>query len=219
MNNDLKMNIARAIVGHYTSRDEIDEKSIFAQAETILEFLKRQKKLYEQLKKINIAPHKVKINENGEVVFDEGTLIHCAGQCDYDKLRGISDKGIMAGDFVGIPEFDNDESYFCADFYRADTQMKSSDFIERIQESDKTTGRGPFGKGLKNITKIAFILDFNDDIRSLTDTDMYLPENSEHIMQSALKLLESYRGEKNGQVSAIPYGIPSAFISGIIARR
>ena len=216
---NLKMNIARAIAGHYTSRDERNEKLIIEQADTIFEFLKGQKKLYEQLKKANITPHKLKTDENGEVVFDEGTLIHCAGQCDYDKLRGIRDKGIMAGDFVGIPEFNNDETYFCADFYRADTQMKSSNFIERIQESDKITGRGPFGKGMKNITKIAFIFDFNDDIKSLTDTDMYLPENSEHVMQLALKLLESYKGEKNGQASAIPYGIPPAFISGIIARR
>ena len=30
-------------------------------------------------------------------------------------------------------------------------------------------------------------------------------------------IFESYKGEKNGQVSAIPYGIPSSFISGIIA--
>ena len=219
MNNDLKMNIVKAIAGHYTSMDEIDEKLIYEQADTILEFLQEQKRLYEQLKKANIPPHKIKTNENGEVVFDEGTLIHCARQCDYDKLCGIRDKGIMTGDFVGIPEFNNDESYFCADFYRADAQMKSSDFIKRIQESDKTTGRGPFGKGLKNITNIAFIFDFNDEIKSLTDTDMYLPENSEHIMQCALKLLESYKGEKNGQVSAIPYGVPSSFISGIIARR
>ena len=30
-------------------------------------------------------------------------------------------------------------------------------------------------------------------------------------------MFKKYKGEKNGQVSAIPYGIPSSFISGIIA--
>ena len=123
----------------------------------------------------------------------------------------------MSGDFIGIPEFNNDESYFCADFYRADQPIESRDFLERIRESDTTTARGPFGKGLKNITKIAFIFDETDELSALTSTDMYKPENSSHPMQEALKLLESYKGEKNGQVAAIPYGIPSAFISGIIA--
>lgn len=219
MINDLKINIIRAIANNPISRDEMDEKLIYEQAETIQEFLETQRKIYEQLKKTNSLPHKLKTNSNGEVIFDEGTLIHCAGDCDYDKLRGIKEKGIIAGDFIGITEFNNDETYFCADFYRTDSQMQSKDFIERIKESDKTSGRGPFGKGIKNTTRIAFIFDSNDDMRALTDTDMYRPENSNHPMQSALNLLESYKGEKNGQVSAIPYGIPSAFISGIIARR
>lgn len=218
MSNELKVNIVRAIANHYISRDEMDENLIYEQAGAIQEFLDMQMKLYEQLRTTTNTPHKLKINpENGEVIFGEGALIHCAGQCDYDKLSGIKEKGIMAGDFVGIPEFNNDESYFCADFYRADRELSSREFIDRISDSDKTTARGPFGKGLKNITKLAFIFDSNDELRELMDTDMYRPENSNHPMQSALKLLESYKGEKNGQVSAIPYGIPSAFISGIIA--
>ena len=55
-------------------------------------------------------------------------------------------------------------------------------------------------------------------MKTLTDTDMYRTQNSNHQMQFVLNLLESYKGEKNGRVSAIPYGVPSSFISGIIAR-
>lgn len=217
MDNELKINIIRAIAGHYISRDEMNDSLIYEQAETIQKFLEEQKKIYEDLKKTKCAPHKLKTNSNGEIVFEAGTLIHLAGECNFDKLCGIKEKGIMAGDFVGIPEFDNDESYFCADFYRADKQMQSSDLIKRIEESDRTPSRGPFGKGLKSVTKMAFIFDSTEELSKLTDTDMYRPENMTHTMQSALKLLESYKGEKNGQISAIPYGIPSSFISGIIA--
>ena len=53
-------------------------------------------------------------------------------------------------------------------------------------------------------------------MKKLTDTDMYCTQNSNHPMQFVLNLLESYKGEKNGRVSAIPYGVPSSFISGII---
>lgn len=76
--------------------------------------------------------------------------------------------------------------------------------------------RRPFGRTIGNSTKIAFILDFNPDMKTLTDTDMYRTQNSNHPMQFVLNLLESYKGEKNGRVSAIPYGVPSSFISEII---
>lgn len=227
MDNDLQKYIAKIIYNkaidtaryNNTSIDDINKEFCFEQAEKILEFLEGQKKLYEQLKQVDIEPHKLTTDENGEIIFEKGTLIHCAKECDYDKLCSISSKGIMSGDFIGIPEISNDESNFCADFFRADTQMKSSDFIERIYKSDKFYARGPFGKKGPHARKIAFILDFNDEIKPLADTDMYLPENSKHIMQSALSLLESFRIAKCGQVSAIPYGIPAVFISGIVARR
>lgn len=99
MSNELKVNIVRAIANHYISRDEMDENLIYEQAGAIQEFLDMQMKLYEQLRTTTNTPHKLKINpENGEVIFGEGALIHCAGQCDYDKLSGIKEKGIMAGD-------------------------------------------------------------------------------------------------------------------------
>lgn len=213
---NIKESIARAIEGHHVTRDNIDINLISNQAEHIQTFLEEQKIKYEQLKRIQCIQHKLRTDSDGNVVFDEGTLIHCANKCDAKKLVGIKEQGILSGDFVGIPEFNNDESYFCADFYRADKQIQYSEFIERIQASDKIVGRGPFGKGLKNNTKIAFVFDSNDELNELTTTDMYRPENNEHIMQLALKLLESYKGEKNGQSSAIPYGIPSSFITGII---
>lgn len=218
MDDNLKESIITAIEDHYVPRDDKDKNLMNKQAEIILKFLEKQKNLYEQLEKINILPRELKTNENGEIIFDEGTLIHCAGKCSYDKLLGIRDKGIMAGDFIGIPESNNSETYFCADFYRTDSQMQFGDFIERIKESDAVPKRGPFGRTIGNSTKIAFILDFNPDMKKLTDTDMYRTQNSNHPMQFVLNLLESYKGEKNGRVSAIPYGVPSSFISGIIAR-
>lgn len=210
---ELKLSIAKCIASHCVSKDE---KLIYKQAEAIEEFLMTQMKNYERLKKEEIITPRVEM-EDGEVVFREGTLIHCASQCDYNKLSRIKEKGIMAGDFIGIPEMNNGESYFCADFYRTDKPMQGKKFIERIKESDSICGRSPFGEGFRNNTKIAFIFDSTDLLRKLTDTDMYKKENQNHPMQLALNLLEDYKEEKRGQVAAIPYGIPSNFISGIIA--
>ena len=218
---ELKRTILRAIILNcYEGSMEkalLHEEEIMKQMDDIFTYLCKQKEMVKELGKKDKKNSALTCDENGNIIFDEGTLIHCAGKCDYDKLLSIKKYGIVAGDFIGIPEFNNGETYFCADFYRADRELSSREFIDRISDSDKTTARGPFGKRLKNITKLAFIFDSTDELRELMDTDMYKPENSNHPMQSALNLLESYKGDKNGQVSAIPYGIPSTFISGIIA--
>lgn len=153
--------------------------------------------------------------ETGEVIFEEGTLIHCAGRCDYSKLKSISEKGIISGDFLGIPE--DGESFYCADFYRADKKMNSTELFDRISESDKIFCRGPFGSMPKFQSKLAFIIEPRADLQPLLDTDMYKKENENHIMQTELNLLEEYKTEKNGQVASIPYGLPAIAISGIIA--
>lgn len=173
----------------------------------------------ERYKTISVSKQKRKplqINqETGEVIFEEGTLIHCAGRCNYSKLKSISEKGIISGEFLGIPE--DGESFYCADFYRADKKMKSTELFDRISESDKIFCRGPFGSMPKFKNKLAFIIEPRDDLKQLLDTDMYKKENANHIMQTELNLLEEYKTEKNGQIASIPYGLPAIAISGIIA--
>lgn len=173
----------------------------------------------ENYRKVSLSKEKRKtlqINpETGNVIFEEGTLIHCAHACDYSKLKSISEKGIISGDFLGIPE--DGESFYCADFYRADKKMDSSELFERILESDQIFCRGPFGDLPKFRNKLAFIIEPRKDLAPLLDTDMYSLDNNDHIMQSELNLLEEYKTEKKNQIAAIPYGLPPNAISGIIA--
>lgn len=122
----------------------------------------------------------------------------------------------MSGDFIGIPEANNQETFLCADFYRADERIDSKNFFERICESDSLACRGPFSEKWKHCLKLAFIINPDPKLKDLLDTDMYKKENRNHVMQNMLNLLESYTDAKYGQVSAIPYGIPSSTISGIV---
>lgn len=182
----------------------------------LIAFLSSQMDTYNELKETDFPLQELKIDsKTGKVLFDKGTLIHCARECSYEKLLSYKEKGIVTGDFINIPE--DGESFLCADFYRADAPMSSTEFFDRILDSDSLACRGPFSDKWKYCTKLAFIIDSNDTTERLTDTDMYMPQNSEHDMQCILNLLSKYKEEKNGQVAAIPYGIPSSCISGIVA--
>lgn len=200
---------------HYETAERIEQIM-----NDILKFIEGQRLEYNRLKKLETNPHKLQLSSvSNQVIFDGGTLIHCAGQCDYTKLQSIKEKGIMSGDFVGKPEMQNAETFYCADFYRAPKEMNGKELLEMVSKNDSVSKRGPFNKGLANILKLAFIIKPNEALRELMDADMYAPQNSEHIMQYIMHLLPKYSvgKEHNGEVSAIPYGIPSNFISGIVA--
>ena len=218
---EFKRTILRAIIcsKYDNSIEEAGkhEEEILQQIEEIQKFLDKQKEIYEKLKEKKGKNNELQVNpETGRVIFEEGTLIHCASEGDYEKLVNIKDKGIMSGDFIGIPEANNQETFLCADFYRADERIDSKNFFERICESDSSACRGPFSEKWKHCLKLAFIINPDFKLKDLLDTDMYKKENSNHVMQNMLNLLESYTDEKYGQVSAIPYGIPSSVISGIV---
>ena len=160
-------------------------------------------------------------DDNGKLVLQKGSLVHFAKNPSLEVLKSISEKGVVSGDFVGKPESENDESYFCADFYRS-LGENFQDFSSRIKEGDFAK-RSSFGLGKSKFSQpsknIGFIFDNNSNLSSFTKKDMYLSENSENVMQNCLNLLDRYKfnGEKSGQIAAIPYGIPSGLITGIIA--
>lgn len=216
-----KKTILRAIL-YNTYNGDINEAQnhvdeIMQHIKEIENFLANQKKLYDKLKEIPIINNNLKIDvSNGKVVFEKGTLVHCADRCNYEKLVNIQENGILSGDLIGISEADNAETFYCADFYRANEEIDSNKLFDRINESDSFNCRGPFSPNWKNCLKLAFIINPNAKLQDLLDTDMYQEKNNNNSMQYMLNLLKDYKTEKYGQVAAIPYGIPSNFISGIV---
>lgn len=194
------------------------EKEILQQVDEIQKFLDRQKEIYERLKEKKVNNKGLQVDsETGRAIFEEGTLIYCANELDYEKLINIKSGGIMSGDFIGLPRTNNQETFLCVDFYRADERIDSKNFFERIYEFDSLACRGPFSEKWKHCLKLAFIINPDYELKDLLDTDMYKKENSNHVMQNVLNLLESYTDEKYRQFSVIPYGIPSSAFSGIVA--
>lgn len=181
----------------------------------IIKFFALQQKKYQEISNKKIINKTSKYNED-EIMLPNGTLIHCAGECDFDKLLSIRDKGIMAGDFVGIPETNNGETYFCADFYKKDDDLNSKEFFKKIEQSDISYNRSPFGEKMLNSTRLAFIIQPSKEIDDLLQSDMYLKKNKDNPLQKALNLVE-YSEIAVNNVSAIPYGLPGNAISGIIA--
>lgn len=213
------VNIVRFQYNDDIEEAEKHEEEIEQQIALIQKFLDDQINIYESIKESNIINQELKIDsETGNVIFEEGTLIHGASKCGYDKLISYREKGIMSGDFIGISEAFNDESYLCADFYRAEKRIQATEFFERIAKSDILRERLPFGTTFGNAECIAFIINPNPQLQELLDTDMYKEENDKHIMQLILNLLYKDKSEYEcrKKISAIPYGIPANAISGIV---
>lgn len=218
---DLDM-ILITLVNEFYDGDIEEAKKHEKEAEQVIDYLENQMNIFKRIQKSQIINNELQFNkETGEAMFEEGTLVHCASKCSYKKIESIKENGILSGDFIGIPESHQvagGESYFCADFYRAEKPIQAQEFFQRIHKSDDWNRRGPFGNRGANGMTLAFIINPNLQLQELLDTNMYNAENDNHCMQKALKLLDSYKenDENRNKISAIPYGIPSNAVSGIV---
>ncbi len=171
---------------------------------------------------------------DNKIILPIGTLIHGTGdfeltENDIGKFRKICNSykkyGIISSDInkerlnqeliynLSSNETEYGETHFCADFYKISDKLNLIENLNRIKNSD-FMGRMPFKKIRESI---AFIIEPKEEIKELLETDMYLAQNIENKMQRYLNLNE--QGKQEGYVSAIPLGLPSESIDGIMVSK
>lgn len=159
--------------------------------------------------------------EEGRIELPQGTLLH-GTRYDLEKLKKIKNLGIVSGELVGIAE--ENETYYCADFFRVPLDMSVAQYLEWCCEV-KTIGTLKFRKGEFNFIptpgesphQIAFIIDAGDPrLQPLIKNDAYAPDSHERMKSIVGSLPREFDPTASRTTSAILAGLPSNFICGII---
>jgi len=149
------------------------------------------------------------VNDNLEVFFSEGTLIHGTSRYDEGMLRNIAKTGILTGQALGKSE--DGETYYCADFHRVDRDVTIEQYNSEFGYND---GRCPFGKRTDNSWAVAFVIVPNDTNKELLGYDCYREGTREsNITKSFINALPL---ENKDKAASILYGVPASCISGIV---
>ena len=147
----------------------------------------------------------------GDTRLPEGTLLHGMGMYGFsaEAVRGVSDKGILSGELVGVTE--DSETHGCADFFRVPGDTTIGDYFalakEPVVSGDVTRQRGE-----RLLTRgVAFIVDAQaEGMGRLLERDGY--RDSE--MADFVRPLSGRTAE---DTAAIIGGVPRGAIAGIVA--
>ena len=149
------------------------------------------------------------VNENGDIVFSAGTIIHGIMVYNQDKLDSISKSGILTGQAVGISE--DCETYYCADFHRIPEDISVREYNMKFKTND---GRCPFGDVRSDKSKnVAFVVVPNEMNKKLLSYDCYRDDT---IESTITKSFINYMPLDKEVGSSILYGVPASCLSGII---
>lgn len=172
------------------------------------QILSEQKERFDNLKKKHI-PSQI-ATKNDKLILKEGTIIH-GTSTNIDKLKSISDTGILCGQAVGVEE--DGETYFCADFHRIPFDITLEEYNDWFPYND---GRCPMGKieKLSSSKRIAFVISPNKDNEELLSYDCYRDTDNGRITKSFVN--EKGLPMRKEVASSILYGVPSNCIDGII---
>lgn len=154
------------------------------------------------------------MDEDGNLIFKEGTLIHGISAYDEDKLDNISKTGILTGQAVGVSE--DGETYYCADFHRVDRDITVEEYCTNFKIND---GRCPFGGArADNSRSVAFVVAPNEVCSELLSYDCYRVDTKESDITRSFVNLNGLprKGSETDKVSSILYGVPYNFINGIV---
>ncbi len=162
--------------------------------------------------------------QKGEPEFKQGTLLH-GTSFSPEKMKAIKDMGILSGEFVGIAE--DSETHYCADFFRVPRDMTVQDYQMWTTERESDPGlifkkprmeRSRLVTPLSRDKMITFIVDSKQsELASLLKQDAY-SQDADPILRNINEgtLLNPKGDEHTRRLSAIPCGIPSNFINGIV---
>lgn len=179
-----------------------------------LEILSKQIERFNYLSKNYGVISSPLVNDSGEIIFKEGTLIHGTGVFYYDKLTSISKSGILTGQAVGISE--DCETFYCADFHRVDKDISARDYCINFKYND---GRCPFGEvRADNSKNIAFVIIPNEVNSEILSYDCYRDGTKESDITKSFVNLDGLpkSGSDRNKMASILYGVPHNFINGIV---
>ncbi len=151
------------------------------------------------------------LDKNGKVMLKKGTLVHGIGLVNPEKIKSISETGILTGQAIGIPE--DQETYYCADFFKVTKDEPMEELNNEIKDNQ---GRTPFNSNqFKNQKYLAFIIEPREEIEELLKYDCYLDDTEES------EIAKKFVNEKGLPLtketgSSILYGVPSQAITGIV---
>jgi hypothetical protein len=146
----------------------------------------------------------------GDTRLPEGTLLHGMGKHPFsaEALKGVSEKGIVSGELVGITE--DSETHGCADFFRVPADTTVGDYFAWAKEpvgSGKVRGN----RGERLLTRgVAFIVDAKaEGMDRLLEHDGYRSgEVADFVRPISRRTAED--------TAAILGGVPRGAIAGIV---
>lgn len=158
----------------------------------------------------DIKNNNLEIDEEGNVLVTEGSLLHGTSynkNKDAEKIESISVNGIITGEFFGAKEVGR--THYHAEFYRANKDMTLKEFL--------TDERNYFPKKDNGI--IAFLIIKSENVSELFKNDS-LDENS-NVTEDIRSLVEGglvfHKEElETKSIAAIPIGIPVNCFSAVI---
>lgn len=180
--------------------------------------LEDQIERYSKIKKDKTYFNNKKIlSEEGKIVLEEGTLIH-GTYFDIDVLKKISQQGILACEILGEPE--NNETYYCADFFRVPKNQTMKEYYEFCKEKELLAGfkvnrMETIKLPILSPLSVGIIVNNDDHLQELLSYDPYRGnlEVQEIVNQQELEDTGLY--SKKERLSAVLIGVPSNCISGI----
>lgn len=146
----------------------------------------------------------------GDTRLPEGTLLHGMGMYGFsaEALKGVSEKGIVSGELVGISE--DSETHGCADFFRAPTDTTVGDYFAWAKEP-VVSGNIRRQRGERLLTRgVTFIVDPQaEGMDRLLEHDGYRDSEMADFVRPP-------SGRSAEDTAAILGGVPRGAIAGIV---
>ena len=146
----------------------------------------------------------------GDTRLPEGTLLHGMGMYGFspEALKGVSEKGIVSGELVGISE--DSETHGCADFFRVPEDTTVSDYFVWAKET-VVSGNLRRQRGERLLTRgVAFIIDAQaEGMNRLLERDGYRDSEMADFIRPP-------SGRTAEDTAAILGGVPRGAIAGIV---
>lgn len=147
---------------------------------------------------------------SGNISLPEGTLLHGMGMYGFsaDALRGVSEKGIVSGELIGVSE--DSETYGCADFFRVPEETTIGEYFAWAKEP-VVSGNLRRQRGERLLTRgVAFIVDAQaEGMDKLLERDGYRDSEMADFVRPP-------SGRSAEDTAAILGGVPRGAIAGVV---